>query len=155
MKDGLIPIALDGPVAPDHILNVIRCKCKGNCSSTLCSCRKHGLQCVTACSNCHGTDCTNMQTITPDDGGDSEPETLTKEIFNDDCGEVFWNNEFNLNVHYEEEVECLYEEEVQFLLGVKGQQVTGYCLQALWKNIEHAIVIIPTCVLIKMCLFRV
>lgn len=61
LQGRLTPITLDGPVAPENVLNVICCKCKGNCLSTLCSCRKHGLQCVTAYSQCHGTECTNVQ----------------------------------------------------------------------------------------------
>lgn len=103
--DQLKPIALDGPVAPEHILNVVRCKCKGKCSSMSCSCKKHRLHCVTACNNCHGTDCTNVQAILLDDDCvDSELETLTTEIFNDDFGQRFFDDEFNLNVHTEEEL---------------------------------------------------
>jgi hypothetical protein len=55
----LVPVQFEGQVAPDSVLTVVRCKCKGDCSSALCSCKKYGLQCVTACSNCHGTDCSN------------------------------------------------------------------------------------------------
>jgi hypothetical protein len=57
--NSLIPIQMLCDVAPEHMMQVVRCKCAGKCSSTLCSCRKHGLQCVSACKNCHGTDCTN------------------------------------------------------------------------------------------------
>jgi len=59
-----MPITTDSPVAPDNILNVVRCKCRVStrrpCSSMLCSCRKHGLECVAACKDCHGTGCENV-----------------------------------------------------------------------------------------------
>ena len=89
-QDRLKPTALDGPIAPDHVLNVVRCKCKSNCSSALCSCRKHGLTCVTACSNCHGETCTNIQTnevaAASTDDSDSELEFSTDERSHDDLG---------------------------------------------------------------------
>ena len=66
LHDGhFAPIATDTPVAPDNILNVVRCKChissRSPCSTMLCSCRKHGLECVTACKNCRSTDCENVK----------------------------------------------------------------------------------------------
>ena len=60
-RDRLVPIHIVGDVAPENILKVVRCKCKSNCSSALCSCRQHGLHCVSACSTCHGNDCTNSR----------------------------------------------------------------------------------------------
>jgi hypothetical protein len=56
----LSPIQIDGPIAPDNVITVVRCNCKGTCSSTACSCRKHGLHCVSACGNCRGTACSNV-----------------------------------------------------------------------------------------------
>jgi len=32
----------------------VRCQCEKHCVSLLCSLRKNGLKCVTACSHCHG-----------------------------------------------------------------------------------------------------
>ena len=57
----LVPIQIEGDVAPEHILKLVRCGCKGDCSSLLCSCRKHGLHCVSACRNCLGNDCSNAR----------------------------------------------------------------------------------------------
>ena len=52
------PIRTMKPVAPDNILKVIRCKCKSasinQCGTNLCSCRKNGLNCMSACGECHG-----------------------------------------------------------------------------------------------------
>ena len=60
-----VPITTDKEIAPENILNVVRCKCnlssRRPCNTMLCSCRKHGLECVTACKNCHGTDCENVK----------------------------------------------------------------------------------------------
>ena len=42
--------------APDDLLKVVRCKCKSTscnqCGTNLCSCRKNGLSCVSACEEC-------------------------------------------------------------------------------------------------------
>ena len=68
-----VPIQFEVPVAPDHILKFVRCKCKGSCSTTSCSCRKHGLHCVSACSNCYGCECTNVRTdVTETNKDDSD-----------------------------------------------------------------------------------
>ena len=51
---GMTPVMTLQECAPSEILNFIRCKCKTNCVSRACSCRKHGLSCVPACTNCRG-----------------------------------------------------------------------------------------------------
>jgi len=56
--DHFVSITTDLPVAPDEILNVVRCGCKTACSSALCSCRKNGLKCMSACKCC-GIECEN------------------------------------------------------------------------------------------------
>ena len=63
-KDGqLVPIKTDLPVAPEFLLQVIRCNCKmsskNTCGSMVCKCRKNGLQCVPACGDCRGVSCNN------------------------------------------------------------------------------------------------
>ena len=55
---GYIPVQSTRDCAPSYLLNFICCKCKAGCGSRICSCRKHGLCCVGACSNCRG-DCEN------------------------------------------------------------------------------------------------
>ena len=46
----LFPIMTNLDVAPECLLKVIRCRCKSTsqnqCGTNLCSCRKHGLKCV-------------------------------------------------------------------------------------------------------------
>ena len=61
-KDGtsFVPIKTEMDCAPSEVLNFIRCKCKTSCTSKLCSCKKHGLSCVLACSHCRG-ECENGQ----------------------------------------------------------------------------------------------
>ena len=105
----LKPVALDGPVAPYHVLNVVCCKCKGNCSSASCSCRKHGLSCVTACSNCHGAECTNIPTdelklVDDDTDSEPEPDSSNSEACQDDLGQCYIDVQFNLHQLYEEEI---------------------------------------------------
>jgi len=55
----LTPTQIEGSIAADHVLNVVRCSCTAKCSSMSWSCRKHNVKCVSACSTCHGTDCCN------------------------------------------------------------------------------------------------
>ena len=59
----LAPIQVDLPPAPETLLQVIRCNCKTDCSSNRCTCRKHGLQCSTACGNCRGIVCSNAPIV--------------------------------------------------------------------------------------------
>ena len=43
--------------APSHLHQFVRCKCKAEnrrCSTSICSCRKHGLKCVSFCRTCRG-----------------------------------------------------------------------------------------------------
>ena len=53
----LLPILTDEVIAPEQILNGVKCKCKTDCLSALCSCRKHGLACSSGCEECRGGTC--------------------------------------------------------------------------------------------------
>ena len=55
----LLPIMTDLQPAPQKFLEVVRCGCRSGCSSTRCSCKKHGMPCSSACSECRGV-CANM-----------------------------------------------------------------------------------------------
>ena len=61
--DGIhFPVLNPVACAPDELLNLIRCKCKGSCKNMSCSCKKHGLNCAVACQNCRGS-CENTKVI--------------------------------------------------------------------------------------------
>ena len=38
---------------------------KNPCGSKTCSCRKYGVQCVSTCGECRGTECSNAQVSVP------------------------------------------------------------------------------------------
>ena len=61
----LQPIMTDLEPAPESLLKFVCCKCKlstaNPCGSNTCSCRKHGLKCVTACGDCRGESCRNAE----------------------------------------------------------------------------------------------
>ncbi len=63
-KNGkLFPVTTSLPPAPAKLLEVIKCSCKANCDTRRCTCRKNNLPCSTACSECHGTSCSNSANI--------------------------------------------------------------------------------------------
>ena len=73
---------------PDNILRFIRCSCniskKRPCSNNTCSCKKHGLVCVSACGNCNGIDCENYENeVDMDDFSDEEEDRNIFDVFDD------------------------------------------------------------------------
>ena len=63
----LWPVYTDKPPAPDELLKIIRCACKGDCSTNRCSCRKNGLKCSDVCKECRGLSCRNSNQIELED----------------------------------------------------------------------------------------
>ena len=59
---GYEPVMMTKPMAPDHLLKFLSCNCKGLCSTNHCSCKQNKVKCISACGNCHGTDCANVET---------------------------------------------------------------------------------------------
>ena len=57
--DVVYPIMNDLFPAPQNILSMVKGRCKDGCRTMHCSCRKNGMECSPACSNCKGTDCEN------------------------------------------------------------------------------------------------
>ena len=57
----LVPIPTDKDVAPANKLKVINCRWNYLPKIKLCSCKKNGLKCITACGECHGEDCNNKK----------------------------------------------------------------------------------------------
>lgn len=53
--------------APEELLKIIRCKCKSNCDTNRCTCKKHGLECSIGCSECMGVNCQNSSTMVKHD----------------------------------------------------------------------------------------
>lgn len=74
----LTPVLTDLDAAPDSLLKFVRCKCKltsrNPCVNNSCSCRKHGLKCVTACGDCRGESCQNAEEVTLDDEAEMNEE---------------------------------------------------------------------------------
>ena len=54
LSNKCVPVKATLPPAPERLLKVIRCGCKSSCDTKRCVCRKHGLVCTTACSDCKG-----------------------------------------------------------------------------------------------------
>ena len=61
VENTLVPIALEQAPAPEALLKILRCGCKTDCRSKLCSCFKHDLKCSNLCSGCCGVSCLNAQ----------------------------------------------------------------------------------------------
>ena len=70
--NGLIPVRMDQPAAPEQLLKTIKCNCTGRCDTKRCTCRKNGLQCTLACGNCRGNSCPNCQQDNSMDSGDDD-----------------------------------------------------------------------------------
>ena len=45
----LVPHTTDDLPAPNAIIEMVNCHCKGNCSSQRCGCRSHNLACTELC----------------------------------------------------------------------------------------------------------
>ena len=80
----LIPIMTDLDAAPERLLKFVRCKCKltskNPCGSNVCSCRKNGLKCVTACGDCQGENCKNSEEVEENDSIDEQISDCQKEF---------------------------------------------------------------------------
>ena len=60
--------------APDELLDIIRCKYHTSCSKK-CGCRRAGLECSPACTNCYNNNCTNC------------PLPIHEEVIENECNE--------------------------------------------------------------------
>ena len=65
----MVPVLSDLPPAPQELLEVIRCSCKTGCHTVRCTCKKNGMECTVACSECRGI-CANMSTCDASDNED-------------------------------------------------------------------------------------
>jgi hypothetical protein len=55
----LVPVETEQPVAPNSLLKLVSCGCKGDCGKA-CGCYKLGLHCTRMCSQCEGQTCKNI-----------------------------------------------------------------------------------------------
>ena len=71
----------------------------------MCSCRKHGLKCVSACGHCHGTECNNVSDVFVDDNTADVENNAAIDSQNPDSSNLpdfLWADDFN--VQDEEEI---------------------------------------------------
>lgn len=61
--DYLKPVKMQNNAAPEALLKLVKCGCHGMCERNTCSCRKNGLLCSLACSQCKGMTCSNAREI--------------------------------------------------------------------------------------------
>ena len=66
----LVQLMMDNSPALKTLLKMIRCTCISGCSTLHCSCKKHGLECTSACGQCQAGKCDNIlnrYTVVDDD----------------------------------------------------------------------------------------
>ena len=67
------PTATDVPPAAEAIVEMVRCQCKGNCSSNRCSCKSKNLPCMDLClcnTQCENDNDMHYDNHEPDDDSD-------------------------------------------------------------------------------------
>ena len=79
---------LEWPYLPDNILCFIWCNWniskKRPCSTSTCSCKKHGLVCVSACGSCNGIDRENCENeVDIDNFSEEEEDRNIFDVFDD------------------------------------------------------------------------
>ena len=60
--------------APAALIKMIHCNCSEGCDTLRCTCRKHGLECTSACGHCQDGNCDNMTNdpVIEDDDDDDD-----------------------------------------------------------------------------------
>lgn len=69
----LTPKTTDLSIAPKKLLSSIKCGCKGDCTTKVCTCKKNSMACSVACTVCRGICCLNPSKIM-DEEDDEEIE---------------------------------------------------------------------------------
>jgi len=72
--DKLVPVMTDKSPAPDALIQMIHCNCLEGCNTLRCTCRKHGLECTSACGHCQDGNCDNMNNDPVTDDQDEDEE---------------------------------------------------------------------------------
>ena len=72
--DKLVPVMTDKSPAPEALIQMIHCNCLEGCITLRCMCRKHGLECTSACGHCQDGNCDNMKNdpVIEDDEDDED-----------------------------------------------------------------------------------
>lgn len=63
VNNKLSPKTTDLAIAPKKLLSSIRCGCKGDCSTKICTCKRNSMPCSVACTVCKGICCLNPSEI--------------------------------------------------------------------------------------------
>ena len=63
---GMVPFKMSKEAASEQLLRTIRFSCGGKCDRKSCTCLKNGLLCTTACGQCKGVSCLNVQVDSSD-----------------------------------------------------------------------------------------
>ena len=77
---------------PNQSLESVSCKCKTDCKSAKCTCRKHGLNCSEICTNCFAN-CTNVKDITFIEDYDEDDVVDDHVMESEKCEEIDSNKE--------------------------------------------------------------
>lgn len=75
-RNVLKPIPMTNAVAPSSLLEVMFCSCTTTGCATVCGCRRAGLYCTAACTNCAVNDCTNCKPMLAEDADDGDPSAV-------------------------------------------------------------------------------
>lgn len=72
----LVPVHSELAAAPQDILKMIFCRCKKDCASAKCGCKKANLKCSIACQNCQGN-CLNGVPVVDSEDEEEQEDSLT------------------------------------------------------------------------------
>ena len=68
----ILPVTTKVLPAPQAVIELVRCRCKTDCSTLRCSCRKNNLPCTELCSGCPNDEDSNIGNDTDSDDDDNE-----------------------------------------------------------------------------------
>ena len=60
-RNKLVTVMTDKSPAADVFIQMIHCNCSEGCNAVRCTCRKHGLECTSACGHCQDGNFDNMR----------------------------------------------------------------------------------------------
>ena len=72
LVNGMVPVKMTQPAAPEQLLKIVKCNCSGNCAKKRYTYRKNALLCTPACGQCQGITCSNGAPVDNEDHDDVE-----------------------------------------------------------------------------------